>query len=117
VIIDKSALFRARLVNILGGSRFRVTAGCSSLSHLSERVLGDKHCVVLISLGREAGAILPQIASLTERDLRVVLLADQFRPEELVAAIEAGAAGYLLKNEIAPDVLVKSLELLLLGGV
>ncbi len=117
VIIDKSALFRARLVNILGGSRFRVTAGCSSLSHLSERVLGDKHCVVLISLGREAGAILPQIASLTERDLRVVLLADQFRPEELVAAIEAGAAGYLLKNEIAPDVLVKSLEVLLLGGV
>jgi DNA-binding NarL/FixJ family response regulator len=117
VIIDKSALFRAGLVHILGGSRFRVTASRSSLSDLSERVIGDKHCVVLISLEREAGTILPQVASLTERGLRVVVLADQFRPEELVAAIEAGAAGYLLKNEIAPDVLVKSLELVLLGGV
>jgi len=75
------------------------------------------HCVVLISLGGEAGSILPQVASLTEQDRRVVVLADQFRPEEVIAAIEAGAVGYLLKNEIAPDVLVKSLELVLLGGV
>ena len=86
-IIDKSALFRAGLVHILGGSRFRVTASCSSLSDLSERVIGDKHCMVLISLDREAGTILPQVASLTEQGLRVVVLADQFRPEELVAAI------------------------------
>ncbi len=117
VIIDKSDLFRAGLVHILAGTRFRITASCSSLSDLSERALGDMHCVVLISLGGEAGSILPQVASLTEQDRRVVVLADQFRPEELVAAIEAGAAGYLLKNEIAPDVLVKSLELVLLGGV
>ncbi len=117
VIIDKSDLFRAGLVHILAGTQFRITASCSSLSDLSERAIGDKRCVVLISLGGEAGSILPQVASLTERDRRVVVLADQFRPEELVAAIEADAAGYLLKNEIAPDVLVKSLELVLLGGV
>ena len=45
------------------------------------------------------------------------MLTEQFRPEELVAAITAGAVGYLLKNEISPDGLVKSLELVLLGGV
>jgi len=117
VIIDESPLFRAGLVHILAGSRFRVTASRSSLSDLSERVLGDKHCVALISLDREAGAILPQVASLTERGVRVILLTEKFHPEELVAAIEAGADGYLLKNEIAPDLLVKSMELVLRGGV
>jgi len=50
-------------------------------------VIGDKHCVVLISLDR-AGIVLPQVASLTERDRRVVVLADQFRPEEVIAAID-----------------------------
>jgi two-component system nitrate/nitrite response regulator NarL len=117
VIIDKNALFRAGLVHILGGSRFRVTASRSSLSDLSERVLGDKHCVVLISVDREVGTILPQVASLTEQGRRVVVLTEKFHPEELVAAIEAGAAGYLLKNEITPDMLVKSMELVSLGGV
>ena len=115
-IIDKSDLFRAGLTHILAGTRFRITASCSALSDLSEKVLGDKHCVVLISLDR-AGIVLPQVASLTERGRRVVVLADQFHPGEVIAAIEAGAAGYLLRNEIAPDVLVKSLELVLLGGV
>jgi len=115
-LIDKSDLFRAGLTHILAGTRFRIAASCSSLSDLSERVIGDKHCVVLISLDR-AGIVLPQVASLTERGRRVVVLADQFHPGEVIAAIEAGAAGYLLKNEIAPDVLVKSLELVLLGGV
>ena len=117
VIIDKSELFRAGLAHVLAGSRFRVTASRSSLSDLSEKVLGDKQCVALISLDREAGAILPQVASLTERGVHVILLTEKFHPEELVAAIEAGAAAYLLKNEIALDLLVKSMELVLRGGV
>jgi DNA-binding NarL/FixJ family response regulator len=79
-------------------------------------VLGDKHCVALISLDSEGGATLPQVASLTERGVRVILLTEKFHPEELVAAIEAGAAGYLLKNEISLDVLVKTMELVLQGG-
>ena len=65
VIIDRSALFRAGLVHILAGSRFRVTANCSSLSDLSENVLGAKHSVLLISLDEEKAAVMPQIASLT----------------------------------------------------
>jgi hypothetical protein len=55
VIIDKSDLFRAGLVHILGGSRFRVTSRCSSLSDLSEKVIGDKQCMVLISPARRRG--------------------------------------------------------------
>jgi two-component system nitrate/nitrite response regulator NarL len=116
VIIDKSALFRAGLALILTGSQFRVTANCSSLYDLSERVF-DELRLALISLDGEVAADLSRVASLAERGVRVILLSDRFRGAEMLAAIESGAVGYLLKNEISPDTLVKSLELAWLGAV
>jgi two-component system nitrate/nitrite response regulator NarL len=117
VVIDKSALFRAGLVYILSGSRFRVAASCSGLEDLSERIYSDKRCIVLISLDEQTRPLLSRVVSLAARGVRVVALSERFQPEEAFAAIEAGADGYLLKNEISPDALVKSLELVLLGGV
>jgi DNA-binding NarL/FixJ family response regulator len=116
VIVDKSALFRAGLALILTGSQFRVTANWCSLHDLSERVF-DELRLALISLDGEVAADLSRVASLAERGVCVILLSEKFHPEELVAAIEAGAVGYLLKNEISPDTLVKSMELVLQGGV
>jgi two-component system, NarL family, nitrate/nitrite response regulator NarL len=116
VIIDKSPLFRAGLVHLLAGSRFRVTASRSSLHDLSERVF-DELRLALISLDGEVAADLSRVAFLAKRGVCVILLSEKFHPEELVAAIEAGAGAYLLKNEIALDVLVKSLELAWLGAV
>jgi two-component system, NarL family, nitrate/nitrite response regulator NarL len=116
-IIDRSALFRAGLVHILAGSRFRVKANCSSLSDLSEGAFSNKPCVVLVSLDTEGVEALPRITSLTDQGVCVIVLSEQFRAGELLAAIKAGAHGYLLKNEISPDVLLKSLELALLGVV
>jgi hypothetical protein len=106
VIIDKSALFRAGLALILTGSQFRVTANCSSLYDLSERVV-DELRLALISLDGEVAADLSRVASLAERGVRVILLSDRFRGAEMLAAIEAGAVGYLVKNEISPVTLVK----------
>jgi two-component system, NarL family, nitrate/nitrite response regulator NarL len=117
VVVDKSALFRAGLVYILSGSRFRVAASCSALADLSERIFSDKRCIVLISLDEQTAPILSRVVSLAARGVRVIALSERFQPEEAFAAIEAGADGYLLKNEISPDALVKSLELVLLGGV
>jgi two-component system nitrate/nitrite response regulator NarL len=45
------------------------------------------------------------------------VLTERFHPEELVAALTAGVAGYFLKDELSSDVLVKALELTLLGEV
>jgi two-component system nitrate/nitrite response regulator NarL len=117
VIIDKSALFRAGLAYILAETRFVVTASCSSLRDLSESVFSDELGVALISIDKQATSALPQVASLTDRGVRVIMLSEQFHPEEVFAVIEAGVDGYLLKNEISPDALVKSLELVWLGGV
>jgi len=60
---------------------------------------------------------MQQLASLSERGLHIFVLTERFHPEELVAALTAGVAGYFLKDEVSSDVLVKALELALLGEV
>src|SRR5215204_4895375 len=117
LIVDKSALFRAGLEHILAASPFRVTTSCSSLSELSDEVLGDKPGVLLINLYKEVPAVMQQLAALSERGIRIFVLTERFHPEELVAALTAGVAGYFLKDEVSSDVLVKALELALLGEV
>jgi two-component system nitrate/nitrite response regulator NarL len=113
VIIDKSELGRIGLAHSLAESRFRVTASVSSLSEVSERLVSAKRCVALISL--DTAAIMMQFRPLSERGLRLIVLADTFSPQEVIAAIEAGASGYLVKNAITAEALVKSMELALLG--
>src|SRR5215204_3055030 len=117
LIVDKSPLFRAGLEHILAASPFRVATSCSSLSELSEEVLGDKPGLLLISLYDEVPAVFQQLACLSERGLHIVVLTERFHPEELVAALTAGVAGYFLKNEVSSDLLVQALELVVLGEV
>jgi two-component system nitrate/nitrite response regulator NarL len=47
--------------------------------------------------------------------LCVVIFSDQFDLEELLIALASGVDCYLLKDEISPDILLKSLDLVLLG--
>jgi len=119
VVVDRSALFRAGLTHILTGGRFRVTAECATLQELSEQALGTTHCVALIGLDKNVEACLTRIASLKEKHkgLRVIVLSERLLPEQVLAAIAAGADGYLLRNEISPDAVLKSLELVLVEGV
>jgi len=75
--------------------------------------------VALVSLDGEVAAILSQVRSLTERykGLRIITLTERLCSEELLAALEVGAHGYLLRNEISAAALLQSLDLVLLGGV
>jgi two-component system nitrate/nitrite response regulator NarL len=116
-IIDASALCRAGLTHILSGTRFRIIAGCSRLDEIPPNALNGHHCLVLISLDEDALAVLSRVRSLKAQNqyLRVVTLSDRFDPEEFLTTIEFGCDGYLLKNQISPDALLKSMELVLLG--
>jgi two-component system nitrate/nitrite response regulator NarL len=118
-IIDKSALFRAGLTYILSGSKFRVAAACPTLHDLPEQALGDADCVALIGLDKGMEPVLSPIAALKEKHkgLRVIILSEEFHPERFIAAIGAGADGYLLRNEISPNAVLKSLEMVLVDGV
>jgi two-component system nitrate/nitrite response regulator NarL len=116
VVIDKSALLGAGIASILAGSRFRVAAMGADLSDLSKRAREDRY-VTLVSLDEQADGVLPQIARLAEQGVCAIMLSDRFRAEEMLDAIAAGAHGYLLKDQITPDLLLKALEVAWLGGV
>jgi two-component system, NarL family, nitrate/nitrite response regulator NarL len=117
VIVDKSALFRAGLMHILAGTRFRVMAGCSSLKDIQKSAWDHHGGLALVGLDKGAWAVLSEISFLKAQCeyLRVVILSDRFDLEELLTAVAFGVDCYLLKNEISADALLKSLDLILLG--
>jgi two-component system nitrate/nitrite response regulator NarL len=112
-------LFRAGLVHVLADTPFRVVTSCANLAELPARALGKGQCLLLLGLDTSACSAFSQICNLKtkHRCLRVIMLADRPDPEELLEAIEAGGDCYLLKQETGPKVLLKSLELVMLGGV
>jgi two-component system, NarL family, nitrate/nitrite response regulator NarL len=117
-LIDKCTLFRAGLRHVLSGSRFRVMADCHSISDLPSAMFNNTSSVAFVGLDRDTRTILPQIWSLkqTHKGLRILVFSNQLDPEQLVTAIDAGVAGYLLRDEIGPDAVLKCLELVLAGG-
>jgi two-component system, NarL family, nitrate/nitrite response regulator NarL len=117
VIVDTSPLLRAGLMHILAGSRFRVMVSCSSIKDIRKSALNGRVCLALIGLDKDARAVLSKVSVLKAQHecLRVVIFSDRFDLEELLTVIASGGDCYLLKNEISPDTLLKSLELVFLG--
>ena len=91
--------------------------GCSSLKDIGKRALGHHLCLALVGLNKDARAVLSDLSFLKVQYeyLRVVIFSDRFDLEELLTAVASGVDCYLLKNEISPDALLKSLDLVLLG--
>jgi two-component system nitrate/nitrite response regulator NarL len=107
-------------MHILAGSRFRVAAACARPDDLpGDTFSGQHHCVALIGLDPDIHAALSWVSSCKQnyQGLRVIVLGEQLHMAQALTAIEAGADGYVLKNEISPDGLLKSLELILVEGI
>ena len=119
IVVDRSPLFRAGLVHILNDTRFRVVATASCLVDLSPRVLSGDRCLLLLGVDGDADTQLPELPSLREQNggLRVIVLADSIAVPDPFAAISAGGDSYLLKNDVTPEILLKALEVVLLGAV
>ena len=117
VLVDQSALFRAGLRHILSGSGFRVTADCSSIHDVAPDAFGGVSTVAVIGLDRDVVAVLHRVRELKAQhpELRVIMLG--IDAEQLVAAIDSGADGYLLRDAVEPKTLLKSLEMVLADGV
>ena len=116
VIIDKSALYRAGLRYVLPTDGYRVVGDYSTLDEIPPTAFDHPRCMVLIGLD-EVNLSPSQIRNLKEHhDLPVIALSDQSDGIECFSAIDAGADGYLIKDEVTPEILVKALELVLLGG-
>jgi two-component system, NarL family, nitrate/nitrite response regulator NarL len=117
VLVDQSVLFRSGLRHVLSGSGFRVTADCSSIHDVAPDAFGGVSTVAVIGLDRDVVAVLHRVRELKAQhpELRVIMLG--IDAEQLVAAIDSGADGYLLRDEVEPRTLLKSLEMVLADGV
>jgi two-component system nitrate/nitrite response regulator NarL len=119
MIVDRSGLFREGLMRILSGSRFQVIAESATLRDLPVKS-GPEGEPALMLLGMERGSAeaLKALSSIKacHEQLRVVMLSDQPDPDQLFLAIESGADGYLLKQQVSADTLLKSIALVLDGG-
>lgn len=118
IIVEKSALLRLGIEASMARSRFSVIASVSGLAEIPEGTCEEREAVVLIGVDDNRPDSKAQIAQLRERNpkVRIVFLADVCNQEQLVQAAEAGGSGYLLKGEITPARLCKSLDLVLAGG-
>lgn len=119
VVADRNMLFRAGLVRILAGTRFRVVAECPTLTLMPDGVLDNGETLLLLGAESQSESALQSLDRLKQKNasLRVVVLGDGGGSREVSEAMRAGADAYLARNEIGPDVLLKSLELTLLGVV
>jgi two-component system nitrate/nitrite response regulator NarL len=117
IIVDRSALFRAGLTRVLTRTRFRVTAAKASLESLRDNFArADDVGLLLVGLGGISTELV-QLPSWKQQypRLRILGLGSRFDIEELHAAIQAGADGYLLKEEVTTETLLRALDIIVLG--
>jgi two-component system nitrate/nitrite response regulator NarL len=111
-------LFREGLKLILGSTQFEVVASAASLEELkSQSSVGAEAGIYILSAGDNAAAAAAEIraAKALYPSARCVVLHDNYDPLAVSAAMDAGAAAYLLKSN-GRDALVKALEMVMLGS-
>ena len=117
VFVGKSVLVREGIARILSAANFRILASVSSAGDLSpSRLQQDPMLILLVYTGDDFEGIIDQIEVLRERypKARLAVVADHYRPHEMVAALRTGANGYFI-DVMKCDVFVKSIELIMMG--
>src|SRR5690606_8321701 len=117
VIIEPNPIFRTGLIQVLRDGGFRNCFGCESVQSVASALPGDfSNVLSLASLGNEEEEIsagMEEIGRLCP-SARVVLFSDTVTQGHLSAALKTGMDGMVPKF-VAPNVLIKSVELVLLG--
>ncbi|MEN3951260.1 response regulator transcription factor [Iodidimonas sp. SYSU 1G8] len=119
-IVDPSRLLREGLKSLLADSHFMVTAEAASLTALGDiTACRQKPDIIIVSLQSSLSAPSAEEGALTAlcarwSDVPVVTLTPELSVPQLVAALKAGASGYLVKD-VGPAALRESLALVLMG--
>ena len=111
VLIDPSCLVRQGLKHLLADTRFAVEVEFSTI----EQAVGDTVASGLVIIGKasmEPGDL--QLLRETYSEARMVVLASDLTVDALRDAMNAGADGFLM-NDVSPEALLQSLELVMLG--
>ena len=117
ILVGPSALLREGLTRILSTADFRITASAVRLDDAILTALPQHGPMLLIiDAGDDLGSAMEQVRLFKGRHPagRVVMLADDNEPGEMVSAFRAGANAYFSRGARC-DAFTKSLELVMLG--
>jgi two-component system nitrate/nitrite response regulator NarL len=116
ILIGKSVLLREGLSRILRTANFRIQASVSCADDLIPRSLQRYQSLFLIlHTGGDFSSTVEQIEIVRTQypNGRIAILADYYRPPDLIAAFQAGAKGCLVN--LTCDAFIKSVELVMMG--
>jgi DNA-binding NarL/FixJ family response regulator len=119
ILVGKNSLRREGLARILSSANFRIVASLSCADDLlSCKTRHSQLLFLLVHTGQDFDAVVEQIELFKERfpDARIVIVADDYRLNEMVLAFRAGAAGYFV-DVMRCDVFIKSVELVMMGEI
>lgn len=119
VIIDDHPLFRRGIIQLLNSAkRFRLVGEASNGREGIAVVQESQPDLLLLDLNMKglSGLEVLKIIKAGELETRVVMVTVSDQAEDLVAALRAGADGYLLKD-MEPEQMVESLEVAAAGRV
>src|SRR5258707_5803249 len=112
ILVGKSILLREGLARILRSANFRILASVSRADDLlPSKLQPHQPLFLVVHTGDDFDAVVEQIELLRDQHPggRIAIVADHYRPRELVSAFPAGANGYFA--DIMPcDVFIQSME-------
>ena len=117
VLVGKSHLLREGLARILRSANFRIVASVSCAADLLPSKLQlHQPLFLIIHTGDDFDTAVEQIELFRDQHpgARIAIVADHYRPSEVISAFRAGANGYFV-DVMACDVLIKSIELVMMG--
>jgi DNA-binding NarL/FixJ family response regulator len=115
-IVGKSSLLREGIAKILRSANFRILASVSSADELPGKIQADHPLFLIVHTGDDFDFISGQIEFFRDSypEGRIAIVADRYRPDELVSAFRAGANGCFV-DVMTCDVFIRSLELVMMG--
>ena len=121
ILVVPKTLVREGLASLLGCTRYRPDVSLSGMDELDQAPPpNDRDLLFIVSrdalMKSNRDPALPELKALRQQypDSKLLLLSDSFNLADVVAALRAGANGYLM-NTLTSDALVKSLDLVMLG--
>lgn len=113
LVVDDHPLFRKGVIQLLAMEpSFEVVGEAGHFDEAVKLALEKEPDLTLLDLNMKGGSGLEVLAALKDEDpaCRVVMLTVSDAPEDLMAAIRAGADGYLLKDMEPEDLLARVRE-------
>ncbi|WP_262028417.1 LuxR C-terminal-related transcriptional regulator [Microvirga sp. Mcv34] len=117
LLIEPNALLREGLRRILAETAYSPSVATASLEEMGVVPgIENSTIVLIIDASRDHNATCRQARMLKDGNpsVKVVMLIEEYDLKQVVAAFQAGADAYL-KKSISHEVLVKSLDLVMLG--